>query len=72
MTEPDDRATYRATKLASEHDLSAFDCGEPSYNEWLQRHAATSVHAGVAAVYVLLEEHATTSRVVGYYAINPT
>lgn len=72
MTEPDDRATYRATKLASEHDLSAFDCGEPSYNEWHQRHAATSVHAGVAAVYVLLEEHATTSRVVGYYAINPT
>lgn len=72
MTEPDLPATYRVTKLAPEHDLRAFDCGEPGYNEWLQRHAATSVHAGVAAVYVLLEEHPETSRVVGYYAINPT
>lgn len=72
MTEADLPATYRTTKLAPEHDPAAFDCGEPSYNQWLQRHAATSVHAGVAAVYVLLEEHAETSRVVGYYAINPT
>ncbi len=72
MTEADLPATYRTTKLAPEHDPTAFDCGEPSYNQWLQRHAATSVHAGVAAVYVLLEEHAETSRVVGYDAINPT
>lgn len=68
MTDP----TYRVTKLAPGYDLGAFDCGEPSYNEWLVRHAAASVQAGVSAVYLLLEEHEETSRVVGYYAINPT
>jgi ribosomal protein S18 acetylase RimI-like enzyme len=64
--------TYRVTKLAPGHDLADFDCGEPTYNQWLVRHAATSVQAGVSAVYVLLEEDADTSRVVGYYAMNPT
>ena len=64
--------TYRVTKLAPGHDLGAFDCGEPAYDEWLVRHGAASVQAGVSAVYLLLEEHAETSRVVGYYAINPT
>lgn len=72
MTDPDIERTYGVTKLAPGYDLSTFDCGEASYNEWLVRHAATSVQAGVSAVYLLLEEHAETSRVVGYYAINPT
>ncbi len=72
MSDPDLPPTYRLTKLAPGYDLGAFDCGEPSYNEWLVRHSAASVQAGVSAVYLLLEEHAETSRVVGYYAINPT
>ena len=67
-----DEPTYRVAKLAPGHDLGAFDCGEPGYNEWLVRHAASSVQAGVSAVYLLFEEHPETSRVVGYYAINPT
>ena len=72
MSDPGLEATYRVTKLAPGYDLGAFDCGEPSYNQWLVRHAASSVQAGVSAVYLLLEEHDETSRVVGYYAINPT
>ena len=64
--------TYRVTKLAPGHDLGAFDCGEPTYNDWLTRHAAASVQAGVAAVYLLLENAEAGERVVGYYAINPT
>lgn len=68
MTAP----TYRVTKLAPGYDLGAFDCGAPSYNQWLVGHAASSVQAGVSAVYLLVEEHDETSRVVGYYAINPT
>jgi hypothetical protein len=69
--------TYRVTKLAPGHDrgtfdLGAFDCGEPIYNDWLTRHAAASVQAGVAAVYLLLEDSEGGERVVGYYAINPT
>ena len=72
MSDPDLAPTYRVTRLAPGYDLGAFDCGESSYNEWLVRHSAASVRAGVSAVYLLLEEHQETSRVVGYYAINPT
>ena len=68
MSEP----ICRVTKLTAEHDLADFDCGEPTYNDWLTRHAAASVRAGVAATYLLLEESDQSERVVGYYAINPT
>jgi ribosomal protein S18 acetylase RimI-like enzyme len=64
--------TYRVTKLAPGYDLETFDCGEPTYNNWLTRHATASVQAGVAAVYLLLEASGAGERVVGYYAINPT
>jgi ribosomal protein S18 acetylase RimI-like enzyme len=72
VTDQDLPPTYRLTKLAPGYDLETFDCGEPSYNEWLIRHGAASMQAGISAVYLLLEEHAGASRVVGYYAINPT
>ena len=72
MSDPHLEPTYRVTKLAPGYDLGHFDCGEPTYNEWLVRHATSSVQAGVSAVYLLLEEHDEASRVVGYYAINPT
>lgn len=64
--------TYRVIKLAPGCDLGAFDCGEPVYNDWLTRHAAASVQAGISAVYLLLEQAKANERVVGYYAINPT
>jgi ribosomal protein S18 acetylase RimI-like enzyme len=63
---------YSVAKLAPELDLAAFDCGVPAYNVWLIDHAATSVQAGVCAVYVLIESDGPASRVVGYYAISPT
>lgn len=72
MSGTDLEPTYRLTLLAPGFDLGPFDCGEPSYNEWLERHATSSVQAGVSAVYLLLERHDEASRVVGYYAINPT
>lgn len=72
MSDPHLEPTYRVTKLAPGDDLGDFDCGEPTFNEWLLRHAAASVQAGISAVYLLLEEDHEASRVVGYYAINPT
>lgn len=72
MSDRDLEPTYRVTKLAPGDDLGDFDCGEPTYNEWLVRHAAASVQAGISAVYLLLEENDEAPRVVGYYAINPT
>jgi len=64
--------TIRIVRLAPEHDLEAFDCGVGTYNEWLAQHAPASVRAGICAVYLLVEETTDSSRVVGYYAINPT
>jgi ribosomal protein S18 acetylase RimI-like enzyme len=72
MSQADHQPTYRVVKLAPGYDLTTFDCGERSYNDWLIRHAAASVSAGVCAVYLLLETTAEDSHVVGYYAINPT
>ncbi|MFZ5869152.1 MAG: N-acetyltransferase [Actinomycetota bacterium] len=65
-------STYRVVKWAPGYDLGAFDCGEPSYNDWLIHHAGPSMQSGVCAVYLLLEEAENQARVVGYYAINPT
>ncbi len=65
---------YRVTKLTSGFDLEAFDCGEPSYNQWLSEHARKAVEAGSSAVYLLLEQAPPDAdeRVVGYYALCPT
>ena len=68
MTDP----AYRVVRLAPGYDLGAFDCGEAWHNEWLSEHAATSVKAGVCAVYLLLEATEVRERVVGYYALNPS
>lgn len=64
--------TFRVERLTGQHDLAGFDCGEPSYNEWLTRHATAAVRAGVCAVYVLVEAEPGGGRVMGYYAISPT
>lgn len=65
---------YRVTKLVTGIDLGGFDCGEPSYNQWLSEHAGTAVESGSSMVYLLLERSRpdSTERVVGYYAICPT
>lgn len=65
-------ATYCVVRLAPGYDLGAFDCGQPTYNDWLVRHATASAQAGVSAVYLLLEETDHQARVVGYYAISPS
>lgn len=62
---------HRVVRLSARFDLEAFDCGEPTYNDWLARHAAASVRAGVCAVYLLVAGDGTQPRVVGYYAISP-
>lgn len=64
--------TYHVVALAADFDLEAFDCGEATYNDWLPRHAAASVKAGVCAVYLLIERSLDSERVVGHFAINPT
>jgi hypothetical protein len=53
-------------RLEPSHDLSQFDCGQPSLNEWLQKHASTS-EGRTARTYVVCEDKVT---VIGYYCIS--
>ena len=53
-------------KLAKEHDLSRFDCGNDALNLWLKRFAWTNVQNDSARVYVA---HRRDQVVVGYHAL---
>jgi len=56
---------FEIEKLRREHDLSGFDCGNPSLTNWLQKFAWTNQQADSAKTYVALAEN----RVAGYYAL---
>lgn len=52
-------------KLRSEHDLSEFQCGEPTLDDWLKRRALQNEESGASRTYVVC----VGKRVVGYYAL---
>ena len=51
--------------LDATHDLTAFDCGEQTLNEWLQRRARSNAANGASHTYVACDNGA----VAGYYAL---
>lgn len=51
--------------LTAEHDLSAFDCGEPALNDWL-RDRALKNESRFSRTYVVCEDN----RVVAYFCIS--
>jgi GNAT superfamily N-acetyltransferase len=51
--------------LSAEHDLTAFDCGEPTLNDWL-RHRALANESRFSRTYVVCEGH----RVAAYYCLS--
>lgn len=56
-----------APALLSEiHDLSLFDSGHDSLDEWLRRRARTNQVSGASRSYVVCDEE----RVVGYYCLS--
>jgi predicted N-acetyltransferase YhbS len=57
--------TAPARLNAQIHDVSGFDCGKPSLNEWLQHQAARN-EGKTARTYVACEG----SKVIGYYCIS--
>jgi len=52
-------------KLAKRHDLSQFDCGRESLNEWLRKFALMNQAANSAQTYVIHR----AGVVVGYYSL---
>ena len=53
-------------KLTKAHDLSSFDCGTASLNQWLQRFAWQNQKADAAKVYVA---HRRDEVVAGYHSL---
>src|ERR1700680_3917228 len=52
-------------KLSIEHDLLAFDSGEPVLDNWLRRRALQNEASGASRTYVVC----AGKRVVGYYTL---
>lgn len=51
--------------LADHHVVDAFECGEPSLDDWLKRRASGNQTSGASRTYVVCEDEA----VVGYYCL---
>jgi len=51
--------------LGPEHLLDGFDCGKPSLNDWLVRHARQAQASGSAKTFVVSEDN----RVAGYFSL---
>ena len=54
---------------ASAHDRSAFTCGTPALDEYLQRFALQQSKKHVSNVYVLIDD-AQPSTILGYYTLS--
>ena len=52
--------------IASQHRVSAFDCGEEALNAYLRKFALANHHAGYARTFVVCNEVHT---VLGYYTL---
>ena len=51
--------------LSSKSPLAGFDCGKPSLNDWLQRHAMQAQGSGSARTFVVIDG----TSVLGYYSL---
>lgn len=52
-------------KLRADHDLSEFECGEPSLDDWLRRRALQNEESGASRTYVVCAGR----QVAGDYAL---
>ncbi len=54
--------------LGSHHDRTAFSCGEPALDSYLQRQASQDVRRRVAQVFVTIGD--TPGKIAGYYSLS--
>jgi GNAT superfamily N-acetyltransferase len=65
MTADDFGSRSRTEKLAEQHVLSDFDCGEVSLNDWLRKYSLKNQRLDSSRTYVLCRD----GKVMGYYAL---
>jgi GNAT superfamily N-acetyltransferase len=59
---------FRAPEpITDAHDLTRFDCGQPSLNDWLRRRALSNETSGGSRTYIVCGT--STQRVVAYYCL---
>ena len=51
--------------LGTQHRLEGFDCGKPSLNDWLLRHARQAQGSGSAKTFVVVDDE----RLAGYHSL---
>jgi hypothetical protein len=51
--------------LGTQHRLEGFDCGKPSLNDWLLRHARQAQGSGSARTFVVVDDE----RLAGYHSL---
>lgn len=56
--------------LAAEHDITAFDSGEPSLDTWLRNEGLSAPRKGTSRVFALVEDTDPTRRVLAYYTLS--
>ncbi len=55
--------------LAAHDALEEFDCGQPSLNDWLVRHARQAQASGSSRTFAALNSGKPGAAVVGYYSL---
>ncbi len=55
-------------ELLTNHNRTAFACGEPSIDEWFRERAGQMSRKGLAAVHVMVEQ--ATEAVAGFYTLS--
>lgn len=61
---------WREEGLARSHERKAFDCGEPTLNNYLVRYARQNHESGGAKTFVAVPPD-SPSRILGYYSLSP-
>lgn len=61
----DGESTGAPEPLNADHDLAAFDSGEPPLDEWLRKRALANEQSGASRTYTI----AVGRRVVGFYCL---
>jgi len=56
--------------ISKEHDRKAFDCGDPSMNDFLRRYARQSHESGAAKTFVAIDS-ADPKTILGFYSLAP-
>ena len=56
-------------QLSAEHDLTAFDSGEPELDDWLRHHAHTIAARNLGRTWVWLRDGDATKRPIAYYTL---